>query len=222
MGSIAVIIMAKAPQAGEVKTRLCPPLSPAEAAELYGCFLLDTLAKVRELAHVHAVIAYAPTSRREFFARIAPDFTLLPQQGPDLGARMANCFAALFARGSSQVLLIGSDLPTLPVAYIQQAIASLTRPQVDVVLGPSEDGGYYLIGLRQPHDALFEDMPWSTAQVFARTRQRAEATGLHVVCLPPWYDIDVPAELERLRVVLDQTAGPMPYYTRRFLRRQTG
>jgi hypothetical protein len=216
MEPIAVAIMAKVPQAGEVKTRLCPPLSLSEAADLYGCFLRDTIAQVRALKAASPVIAYTPTSGGSFFKEIAPDFTLIPQQGTDLGARMITSFAQLFARSYAGILLLGSDMPTLPSSYIQQAITHITTPQVDVVLGPSEDGGYYLIGLRQLHRELFENMRWSTAQVFAETVQRAKAKGLKIACLPCWYDIDTPAELERLRTDLPPIAGATPQHTRRF------
>jgi rSAM/selenodomain-associated transferase 1 len=196
---IAMAIMVKAPQPGEVKTRLCPPLTDTEAADLYHCFLLDTIAKARALTGISPVLAYTPADSKAFFAALAPDFTLLLQQGDDLGAKMNLCFTQLFELGFQRVLLTGSDLPTLPRSYLQQAVTLLTAPQTDVVLGASEDGGYYLIGLCQPQPALFANMRWSTPTVFAQTTQRAVAQGLNVAYLPPWHDIDTPADLERLR-----------------------
>ena len=220
MRRIAMVIMAKAPQAGKVKTRLCPPFSPAEAAELYRCFLLDTIAKIRTLTDVCPVIAYTPESGRRFFETVAPDFTLMPQQGDDLGARMAMCIVQLFDRGYNRVVLTGSDLPTLPTVYLQQAVALIAKPHIDVVLGPSEDGGYYLIGLHQLHRELFDHMRWSIDTVFAETLRRAEAKGLKVARLPPWYDIDTPADLQRLRSNLHGKEGNALQHTRRFLLEQ--
>ena len=216
MASLALAVMAKAPQAGRVKTRLCPPLSPAEAAAFARCCLLDTLAKVRTLPAV-PVLTYTPASQRQCFAAMAPDFTLLPQPAGDLGRRMAHCFRRLFARGFSAVLLMGSDLPTLPVAYLRHAMALLEAASVDLVLGPSEDGGYYLIGLRQLHEALFTQIPWSSAGVLQATLQRAAAHRLRVACLPAWYDVDTPAELARLRTELAHTHPEPPFHTSRFV-----
>lgn len=219
---IGIAIMAKMPQAGAVKTRLCPPLIPAEAADLYRCFLLDKITQVRTLKAVSPVIAYTPLSGKNFFEVLAPGFALIPQQGADLGARLANCFAHLFEAGYTGVLAIDSDTPTLPTDFLQQAIDLIATPQTDVVLGPSDDGGYYLIGLRQLHRELFKKMPWSTAQVLPETMRRAEAKGLKVVCLPPWFDVDTPAELERLRIALMRKEGTIPHDTQRFFMERAG
>lgn len=213
----AIAIMAKTPRAGAVKTRLCPPLSPEAAAELYRCFLLDTIAKIRMLKQTCPVISYTPYTDRDFFEALAPDFTLLTQQGSDLGARMADCFAQLFAMGYTGALLTGSDLPTLPMSVVQQALDLIATPQVDVVLGPSEDGGYYLMGLRMLHRDLFEEITWSTSQVLTETVQRAETKGLQVAYLPSWFDIDTPADLDRLRAMLVQDSSTVPPHTQRFL-----
>jgi rSAM/selenodomain-associated transferase 1 len=212
----AVVIMAKQPQPGAVKTRLCPPLSPQAAAVLYQAFLLDKIAQVGTLKAVCPVIAYTPDAAHHFFAAIAPHFLRIPQQGADLGARLTNTFAHLFAAGYTGVLAIDSDTPTLPTDFLQQAIECLALPHNDVVLGPSEDGGYYLIGLRALHRELFEDMPWSTAAVILETKRRAAAKGLTVTDLPAWFDIDTPEELARLRTSLLQSAVGAPYHTRQF------
>jgi rSAM/selenodomain-associated transferase 1 len=212
----AVVIMAKQPQPGAVKTRLCPPLSAQTAAALYQAFLLDKIAQVGTLKTAGPVIAYTPDTAHHFFAAIAPHFLLIPQQGADLGARLANTFAHLFTTGYTGVLAIDSDTPTLPTHFLQQAVECLALPHNDVVIGPSEDGGYYLIGLRTLHRELFEDMPWSTAAVMAETKRRAAAKGLTVTDLPAWFDIDTPEELERLRTSLLQSAVGVPYHTRQF------
>jgi rSAM/selenodomain-associated transferase 1 len=199
---VAVAIMAKAPRAGQVKTRLCPPLRPAEAAALYRCFLLDTIATVGALAGAQPVIAYVPEDARAELAALAPGFALVAQQGPDLGARLQGTLAALLAAGHVAAIAVDSDTPTLPRDFLQQAVDELRRPGPDVVLGPTDDGGYYLIGVRAAHRALFDGVPWSTAEVLQVTLRRAAAAGLRATCLPPWFDVDTPGDLERLRAAL--------------------
>ncbi|MEE9152503.1 MAG: TIGR04282 family arsenosugar biosynthesis glycosyltransferase [candidate division NC10 bacterium] len=218
MRRIVVAIMAKAPQAGEVKTRLCPPLSAMDAAELYRCFLLDKIEQVRMLKEASPAIAYTPAEGRGFFERVAPGFVLVPQHGPDLGARLANNFDQLLARGYTGVLAIDSDTPTLPTHFLEQALDLITTPEIGLVLGPSDDGGYYLIGLRKLHRELFEKMAWSTAQVMPETIRRAEAMGLKVATLPLWFDVDTPDDLERLKVSLRSAEGEAARHTRGFFK----
>lgn len=203
MNTIAVAIMAKAPRPGEVKTRLCPPLLAAEAAALYRCFLLDKIAAVRALVGAHPVLAYTPDEAHAEFAALAPDFTLVPQRGLDLGARLHATLAGLLAAGHPGAIAVDSDTPTLPREFLQQAVDCLARPGPDVVLGPTEDGGYYLIGVRAAHRTLFDGVPWSTAAVLEITLRRAAAAGLHAVCMRPWFDVDTPGDLQRLQKALD-------------------
>jgi uncharacterized protein len=217
--TVAVAIMAKAPDAGAVKTRLCPPLSPREAAALARCFLRDRIAQVRTLAGVSPAVAYTPASERERFARLAPDFGLTVQGGPHLGARIRSTLATLLAAGHRAAIAIGTDTPTLPTAVLQHAIDRIGLADVDVVLGPAEDGGYYLIGVRADHPTLFEDIPWSTSAVLEVTLQRARAAGLRTVCVSPWFDVDTPDDLTRLRAALNENPHVAPA-TRRFLGRQ--
>jgi rSAM/selenodomain-associated transferase 1 len=216
---VAVAIMAKAPRAGGVKTRLCPPLSPEEAAALYECFLRDKIAQVRALAGADGVIAFTPDDARGVFEALAPGFHLLAQRGADLGGRLLNSLAALLRDGRPGAIAVDSDTPTLPTEFLGEAVRLLSSAAIDVVVGPSEDGGYYLIGLRQPCPALFEEMPWSTPAVLPETLRRAEAKGLRVACLPPWFDVDTAHDLERLRVSLDAPGGEAPAHTRWFLGR---
>jgi uncharacterized protein len=162
---VAVAIMAKAPQAGEVKTRLCPPLSLSDAAELYRRFLLDKIEQVTTLRAASLAIAYTPAEARAFFEEVAPGFVLVQQRGADLGDRLANSLGELLNRGHHGAMAIDSDTPTLPVSFLQQAVDLVTTPGVDMVLGPTQDGGYYLIGLRAMHRELFEAMAWSTSAV---------------------------------------------------------
>lgn len=222
MERMVVAIMTKAPQTGEVKTRLCPPLSANEAAELYRCFVLDKIEQIRMLDGATPAIAYTPAERRSFFEELAPGFVLVPQHGPDLGARLTNSFDQLFARGYAGVLAVDSDTPTLPTGFLQEALDFIARPEIDLVLGPTEDGGYYLIGMRKLHRELFEAMAWSTAQVTAETLRRAEAHGLKVATLPPWFDVDTPDDLERLKASLWSSEETAARHTRGFFTERTG
>jgi hypothetical protein len=210
----AVAIMAKAPRAGTVKTRLCPPLSPREAAALARGFLRDRIAQVRDLTGVSPAIAYTPASARDLFERLAPDFALTPQDGADLGARMRSTLAALLSSGHQAAVAIGTDTPTLPTRVIQHAVELIASGDVDVVLGPAEDGGYYLIGVRADHPTLFDDVPWSTTAVLEITLSRARAAGLRVACVSPWRDVDTPDDLIRLRTELTERPHLAPATSR--------
>jgi uncharacterized protein len=215
----AVAIMAKAPQPGEVKTRLCPPLSYEEATELYRCFLLDKIAQVNTLPRAVPAVSYSPVESKRMFESLTPrHFLLIPQHGDDLGARILSTFDQLFRQGYTQVMVIDSDTPTLPTIYLAEALRLIAERSNDVVLGPTDDGGYYLIGLRQSHRQLFEQMPWSTSQVFSETRRRSEQNGLTLACTQPWYDVDTPDDLVRLRASLEQTQDGLAHHTRQFLR----
>ena len=218
MMRFAVSIMAKAPRAGEVKTRLCPPLSTGEAAELYRCFLLDKIEQVGALKKASAAIAYTPDDGRPFFEEFAPGFLLIPQRGADLGFRLANNFEQLLAQGYTGALAIDSDTPTLPTHFLEQALDLMTTPEIDLVLGPSDDGGYYLIGLRKLYRELFEAMAWSTADVIPETIRRAETMGLNVASLPLWFDVDTAEDLNRLKASLDSAHADAAPHTRRFFK----
>ena len=214
---IAVAIMAKAPLPGQVKTRLCPPLSHDEAAGLYRCFLLDKIQQVRALERARPVIAYAPEDAGQIFGAMAPDLELLPQRGADLGVRLTGILERLLGSGHDGAVAIDSDTPTLPVRLLQQAVDRLADdPELDVVLGPTEDGGYYLIGLKAPQPVLFTDMPWSTSDVLPETVRRAAGRRLRLAQLPPWYDVDTSEDLNRLRAELARSEARVAPHTRRF------
>jgi hypothetical protein len=164
-------------------------------------------------------MAYAPVDARAFFHALAPDFALVAQRGDDLGARLSHAFEDLLADGAPGAIVIGSDVPTLPRAVLVAALERLAG--ADLVLGPSEDGGYYLIGLREPRAALFADMAWSTEGVFDETLRRAGALGLDVGLLPAWFDVDTAVDLERLQASL-ATSGPGARNTRRFFAERPG
>ncbi len=182
-------VFAKAPLPGRVKTRLALP--PSQSAYLYATFVRDTL---------HKAIALGPPvcvffdGDRTLLEPLAPGGVRWAEQGGgDLGARLA--------RVPAPCLILGTDSPHLPPSVLRQAWDALTR--FDVVLGPAEDGGYYLIGLRGGQPALFDDIAWSTDAVMAQTLARASALGLSVFQTPPWYDLDTPADLRRLAQALE-------------------
>jgi rSAM/selenodomain-associated transferase 1 len=214
---VALAVMAKAARPGEVKTRLAPALGPEGAAELYRCFLVDLVDRLTALAGATPAVAYAPADAGDLFRQLAPGFALLPQRGGDLGERLSNLFDDLFAAGHGAALVIGSDLPTLPDAILADAVARVRDPAVDLVLGPSEDGGYYLIGMRERRPCLFEGVAWSTDRVLAETRERADGARLRTALLPRWFDVDEPADLDRLRASLAGPEGSAAPRTRRLL-----
>lgn len=209
-------VVAKRPANGHTKTRLCPPLDGDTAAELYEAFLRDTLALMRQTPNVERAIAFLPDDAEPYFRQLAPDFNLTPQQGDDLGARLDNLLAVALAQGAGQAVVIDSDSPTLPAHYIDEAFAALDRG-ADLVLGPTADGGYYLIGLARPQPRLLRDIPLSTATVLQDTLALARALGLKTALLSPWYDIDTAADLDRLRYHLAELPADIAPHTRRRL-----
>ncbi|HEY6871145.1 MAG TPA: TIGR04282 family arsenosugar biosynthesis glycosyltransferase [Geobacteraceae bacterium] len=211
----ALIIFAKRPSPGRVKTRLSPPLSPGEAAELYRCMLEDILEKTATIPGVDRRLYYEPEEgAAPFFAQIAPGLACAPQEGGGLGARMANSFRDLFALGYGEVAIIGTDLPDLPPAYVQGAFGRLEAGGVDAVFGPTEDGGYYLLAMKELHGELFRDIPWSSGEVLAQSLARGERAGLGVSLLPVWHDVDTAEDLERPELLDARNGAPR---TRRFV-----
>jgi rSAM/selenodomain-associated transferase 1 len=201
----ALLVVAKQPAAGQTKTRLCPPLDGATAAALYACFLRDTLDLMRQVEDVERTIVYLPEDADGYFRELAPDMALVPQRGSDLGERLANLLDDAFAAGAQRAVVMDSDSPTLPVAYVRDAFATLAGPY-DVVLGLCEDGGYYLIGLKQPQPRLLREVRMSTPTVTQDTLALAQELGLRTALLPTWYDIDTVADLVRLQRELTTTS----------------
>lgn len=212
-----VIVAAKVPVAGRVKTRLvaaAPDFGPHEAARLAEAFLADTL-----------VLAARPALRADCWLALDGDpadlaaglvpagVTIVPQAGNCLGERLVNMTKAGFRAGYGRVCVIGSDAPHLPLAFLEEAFGRLAPaitgssgdappPVADAVFGPADDGGYYLVALRNHAPALFVNISWSGPDVLAETRERANAAGLRLALLPPWYDVDTPVDLDRLRTDL--------------------
>jgi rSAM/selenodomain-associated transferase 1 len=201
----AIAVMAKASIAGRTKTRLVPPLTEEEAATLNTVFLrdaADNILAAAAVANISGWMAYAPAGSQPFFRAHLPDrIGLLETVAPTLGECLLHAAAMFLQAGHAAVCLVNSDSPTLPVGYLIAAATALAAPGDRVVLGPSTDGGYYLIGLKRPHALLFEDIAWSTDQVCVQTRMRATALGLPIVELPTWYDVD---DAEALQVLLDE------------------
>ncbi len=212
-GGAVLAIMAKQPIVGQTKTRLCPPLTPTQAAALYEALLRDTVELVAGLDGIQLAIAVTPPEAMDYFRRISPaGAILLPVAGADIGDCLNQVLSRLLADGAPQALACNSDGPTLPSAYLRQAVVLLDDN--DVVLGPSEDGGYYLIGLKRPCPELFQGIAWSTGRVLAQTLERAEALGLSVALTPPWYDVDTASDLDRLRDELDALPAEALLHTR--------
>lgn len=218
----ALAIMVKAPISGKVKTRLCPPLTPEMAAELYRCFLIDIFRRVAWLPDVSKIIGYTPEGTQATFCSLLPseDFEFIPQRGQDLGERMSNLFEDLFQSGHTSISLIGSDCPDLPIEFLQKSLDYLKNPDVEVVLGPSEDGGYYLVGLTRPQPEIFQGITWSTDKVLTETLNRIHQLKLKVALLPPWYDLDTWEDLKKfLREERTRSGEYLPLETLEFLRK---
>jgi uncharacterized protein len=211
----ALLVIAKRPMPGQTKTRLTPPLSPEQAAELYEYFLQDTLDLARAVPNVTRIIAYAPSGAEEYFTRLAPDYALMPQIGNDLGERLDNALNQCLHNGFARAVIMDSDSPTLPADFVARAFAELEH--ADVALGPCEDGGYYLIGVKQPQPRLLREVKMSTSNVLRDTLALARAENLRVALLESWYDVDTVAELEHLREELRLPKNGTAPRTRKFL-----
>lgn len=224
-GLCALAVMTKAPRAGRVKTRLSPPLTPEEAAALNGCFLRDTAAAITAAVTeggARGIGVYTPVGDEDAWAEILPPhFELAPQRSGAFGERLIAAAEDLFTLGFASVCLIDSDSPTVPEQAYARAVKALAQSGDRVVLGPSDDGGYYLIGLKKMHRRLFEEIDWSTERVAEQTIERAKDIGLPVEMLPPWYDVDDRATLRRLCTELLEPQGAPTGYdapeTRGFL-----
>jgi hypothetical protein len=199
----ALGIFAKAPVPGQVKTRLCPPLTPDEAATLHGSFVLDTIERTKAAVgklklDMDRYLACAPSSDHVFFKIMEErqGVKLIDQVGDDLGARMHHVVETMFSRGYRQTIIIGTDVPTVPLEYLRQALTLLEDH--DLTIGPALDGGYYLIGMNKPMPELFMDIPWSTDQVLRLTQEKAVVHGLKTALLERWRDVDTLDDLEAL------------------------
>ena len=196
---VCVIVFAKNPVPNQVKTRLMPNLSPEQAARLYTAFLTDGCEVLAKLPSVDLIIAYTPTEARfDLQALIGDNATYIPQIGADLGERLVSATQWAVEHGYTKTLLVGSDSPTLPIAYVSKALTLLDSR--DVVIGPSTDSGYYLIGFSATNiemtvPFIFEEIAWSTANVLQQTVTSIQSRKATIGLLPPWYDIDTAEDL---------------------------
>jgi rSAM/selenodomain-associated transferase 1 len=212
-GQCALTVMAKAPRAGKVKTRLAPPLTLDQSAAINISFLQDTaenIAAVAASGKAAGIISYTPVGDEALFNNLLPaDFALIPQRGESFGERLLATAEDLLACGYGSVCLIDSDSPTVPAIAFEQAVAELARPGDRIVIGPSYDGGYYLIGLKRAHPEPFASITWSTATVFAETIAAAKVASIETVILPLWYDVDDAATLDILTAELLHHTPPL-------------
>lgn len=210
----SLLIMAKQPISGSSKTRLIPALTAEEAAELSRCFIVDAASTMLDLAAgdsgMAVSIAGTPAAAEPYFAELAPGTGFVAQEGDTLGHRLDHAMSGALADGASMVVAINSDSPTMPPRLVSHAFELLASEDVDVVLGPAEDGGYYLIGWKRPHPRLVIDVEMSTPHVLRDTLAIADAEGLRVATTEPWFDVDHPADLVRIRTALaaDGFCGP--------------
>ena len=205
-----LVVFAKWPAAGAVKTRLCPPLAPDQAAAFYDAMLGDVLEAMARLAPplgLELVLAAHPREALGSFAARAPGWRVVAQQGADLSARMEHAAASELARGAARVLLRGSDNPTLGADVLAAALAALER--CDVALSPDRDGGYGLVALRRFAPGLFAH-PMSTRTVLEDTRVAAHALGLSSELIAPGFDVDTAADLDLLRAARSRAAALCP------------
>jgi uncharacterized protein len=202
VGSCGIAILAKASAPGRTKTRLVPPLTFEQAAALNTAFLQDiagNLLLARSYAAIAGYVAFAPAGSEEFFRGTLPSaIGLIDACLPNFGDCLLRTIEEIFARGHASAVVLNSDGPTLPTALLIETADALARPGERAVLGPSTDGGYYLLGLKTPHRRLFEEITWSTERVAAQTLERARELSLEVHMLPAWYDVDDVEGLRRL------------------------
>ena len=199
----ALAVMAKAPRPGKVKTRLSPPLRLEQTAALNICFLRDTTENLATIPKAAGLISYTPVGDEALFAGLLPEtFALVLQRGDAFGERLLAAAEDILGIGYGAVCLIDSDSPTVPQAAFAEAVEVLNGDEADVVLGPSHDGGYYLIGLKHPHQEPFQNITWSTASVLDETIAQCREANLRVHLLPIWYDVDDAATLAILEAEL--------------------
>lgn len=202
----ALLVFAKVPRPGSVKTRLTPLLGPGEAARLYTAFLRDTLRQSRRLSGADVRLYLAPPLPNGGVDGLPTDVSLHEQEGDELGTRMKRAFEETLQDGYDQVVVTGTDHPTLPLSFLREAFRSLEDSE-SLCLGPTKDGGFYLVGMSAFYPQLFDDMTYSHSRVFADTLSRAERTEAQITVLPQWYDVDTPEDLDRMLTDLEGRAN---------------
>ena len=214
--SAAIVLFAKAPIAGNVKTRLQPPLTPSQAADLHFAFVLDFWERLCTISDVSLYLyGDQPWSQHDGPAS-QKNYGL--QSGRNLGERMLHCFKEIQGRGYERVLIVGSDSPTLPISYLEEGLERLRH--TDAVLGPSEDGGYYAVGCRHVRSRMFAGVHWSSACTRAETDRAFARAGLQSELLPSWYDVDTAKDLRRLATELSLPSAKPFLHIKAWLDRQ--
>jgi rSAM/selenodomain-associated transferase 1 len=212
-----IAVMAKASVPGRTKTRLTPPLTAIEAAAFNTAFLKDVSANLLAAgacAAVRGYMAYGPPQSQQFFIdHLPPDIALIESWLPNFGECLLKAVDGLFAAGHAAAVVLNSDSPTLPTTLLIETAEVLARPGDRAVLGPSTDGGYYLLGIKQRHRRLFEGIDWSTERVARQTLDRAREIGLDVHRLPAWYDVDDSQALRQLHAELFEGGSLDPSLT---------
>ncbi len=205
MKRVATLIFAKYPHPGCVKTRMAPPLTPEEAAALHSASLFCLIERVSRLVELNIHLVASPDDRCDDFRRSIGDGVrqIWPQGEGDLGQRLVRATERAFDAGATGVLLLGADSPTLPMSRLKLAADALHNS--DAVLGPCDDGGYYLLGLKRPLPKLFDGIDWGGADVTHQTRQRATGAGIALAELPIGYDLDTFSDLPRAAKDLAQS-----------------
>ncbi len=207
MKNVAIVIFAKAPIPGLVKTRLASFLTPEECAELYKCFFLDIVASIEKSGY-SLFVSFTPTESENIIRDlIPPKLSIFPQEGNDLGERMLNAARYISNLGKTKVILVGADIPALSEDYIVHAVKSLDNHEL--CIGPAYDGGYYLIGFKKPQPILFEGISWGTGKVLAHTLKRIKALGLSCYRLPTLRDVDTFDDLAYLHSQLQDSTSPV-------------
>lgn len=207
MTKTAIVVMAKVPRAGEVKTRLARTLGPETACALYRAFIGDLDLRLSRLG-LPVLWFHWPEDPR-FRQLLSGAAIVVAQRGGDLGERMEAAFADAFDRGLGPVIMLGADVPHIPLSYVADAARRLATSD-DVVLGPAVDGGYYLVGLRRATPALFRGIAWGTDTVYEATTRRIEDEGVRTGTLPLWFDLDEIWDLKRLALALGGQTGTLP------------
>jgi rSAM/selenodomain-associated transferase 1 len=206
MGTVAVGIFCKTPAPGFSKTRLSPPLRSEDCSALSACFIRDLGGTIHSLGgEVTPYAVYTPVGTEPALRALLPSsFHLLLQRDGDFGTRLSHAVAELLQAGHAGAILVNADSPTLPASILQSAVDALRHDEDVVVLSPSFDGGYTLVGVSRPHPRLFADIPWSTPDVHRLTMQRAMEIRVPVINVPGWYDVD---DGQTLQLLQSELAG---------------
>ena len=196
--SNCILLFVKAPVAGKVKTRLAAEIGEEATAGLYKCFVEDVLSMIKNVDSGLRLCFHPPEAMSQVRQWLGDQYSYRPQRGDDLGERLKNAFAGAFEEGFSRVVAIGSDSPDLPEEFLVQAFTGLGS--CDAVIGPSSDGGYYLIGFSKDSFATeaFDGIAWSTSAVCGQTQEKLKSCGLNIHLLPLWHDVDTRSDLDGL------------------------